>query len=162
MLTKANNNKYFPSFVRKQIYNTGFMQRRIIYAVSLCFAILFFVSCSKSSSGDLEIKVDVLSDCVQKGENFQDLARHSTTVHRWIGDNRMEIIRKNVPVACKSAEMKVKAKVVEDSIIVEEEPLKESEDCFCARNFRYVIEEIPSGDYTFVLNGNDYGLIRIY
>ena len=52
--------------------------------------------------------------------------------------------------------------IVEGRIIVDEEPSKVNETCFCVKNFRYVIEEIPSGDYTFVLNGNDYGLIRIY
>lgn len=142
--------------------NISFMRRRITYAVSLCFAILFFVSCSTNSSGDLEVKVDALSDCMQKGGNLQTLSKHSTTVYRWIGDNRMEIKRNNVPVACNSAEMKVKAKVAEGRIIVDEEPSKVNETCFCVKNFRYVIEEIPSGDYTFVLNGNDYGLIRIY
>lgn len=110
----------------------------------------------------MDVKVDVLSDCMQEGESLQTLSKHSTTVYRWIGDNRMEIKRNNVPVACNSAEMKVKAKVTEGRIIVDEEPSKGNETCFCAKNFRYVIEEIPSGDYTFVLNGNDYGLIRIY
>lgn len=138
------------------------MKKRNTYMALFFLATLFLASCSKNSSEDLEVKVGALSDCMQSGGSLQVLSKQTSTSYRWMEDNRMEIKRNNVPVACKSAEIKVNAKVENGCIIVDESPLKDTDTCLCVRNFRYEIEEIPSGDYNFVLNGNNYGLIRIY